>query len=75
MKHPDDDYELVDHNDVLQVGARHKKPCSDDLVLQVFHRTTGGGRSVLIEREQAAELHDWLGRWLAEGWDGVRRAT
>src|SRR5258707_322078 len=73
VKYPQDAYELVDHNDVLQIMPRHKKPCSDDLVLRVLHRTTRGGRAVLIERGQAEELRDWLTRWLAEGWDGVRR--
>lgn len=29
------------------------------------------GKSVLLSRAQVEDLHDWLGRWLAEGWDGV----
>lgn len=68
-----DSFEIADHNDVLQVLPRHVKPCSDDLLLKVFHRTTGGGRSVLLSRRQAEGLHEWLSRWLAEGWDGVKK--
>jgi hypothetical protein len=73
MKHPQDAFELIDGTDVLRAAARHVRPCSDDLVLQVFHRTTGGARSVLVRRPDAERLHAWLGRWLAEGWDGVKR--
>jgi hypothetical protein len=29
------------------------------------------GRSVLLSRAQVEDLHDWLSRWLAKGWDGV----
>lgn len=29
------------------------------------------GRSVLLSRAQVEDLYEWLGRWLAEGWDGV----
>ena len=29
------------------------------------------GKSVLLSRAQVEDLHDWLSRWLAEGWDGV----
>jgi len=68
-----DAYEAVDHIDVLQVKPRHIKPCTDDVVLSVFHRTTGSGRSVLLTRQHAAVLRDWLDRWLSEGWDGVPR--
>lgn len=29
------------------------------------------GKSVLLSRAQVEDLHGWLTRWLAEGWDGV----
>ena len=66
-------YQAVDGNFVLQFGPRHVRPVSDDLVAQVFHSTTGGGRSALVRRDQAEALRDWLSAWLAEGWDGVQR--
>jgi hypothetical protein len=30
------------------------------------------GKSVLLSRAQVEDLHGWLTRWLAEGWDGVK---
>jgi hypothetical protein len=68
-----DAFEIIDHNDVLRLAPRHKKPCTDDVVAAIFHRTTGGGRSVLLTRARVQELRDWADRWLAEGWDGVPR--
>jgi len=68
-----DAYRALDHTDLLQVRPRHTTPCTDDVVLTVSHRTTGGGRSVLLSRGQASALRDWLDRWVAEGWDGVPR--
>jgi hypothetical protein len=71
---PDDRYEHHEpDNTVLTVGPRHITPVTDDLVLAVRHRTTGGGRSALLSRPSVAGLHAWLGRWLADGWDGVPR--
>jgi hypothetical protein len=70
---PADTYQAADHTDVLQLTPRHKRPCTDDVVLSVFHRTTGGGRSVLLTRAMATTLRDWLHRWISEGWDGVPR--
>ncbi len=72
---PTDAFEFVDSNDALQLLPRHKRPRTDDLVLRVFHRTTGAGRSVLLAREDALRLYGWLGRWLDEGWDGVPKVT
>lgn len=66
-------FESVDGVDALQVGPRGKKSGEDVLVLSVFHRTTGGGRSNLLTRAHAAALHAWLGWWLANGWPGVPR--
>jgi len=60
-------------NGVLRVGPRHTRPVTDDLVLSVRHRTTGDGRSFLLDKDKAVQLRDWLSRWLDEGWDGVRR--
>jgi len=60
-------------NTVIQVTARHVKPITDDLLIKVFHRTTGGGRSALLDRDAVAELHAALGAWLDDGWPGVRK--
>ncbi|MFE3711230.1 hypothetical protein ACFXPE_38435, partial [Streptomyces scopuliridis] len=54
----------------LAFTSRHKKPCSDDLVVQAFHPTTGASRAFLMFRREAEELHAALGKWLAEGWAG-----
>ena len=73
---PKQPLQQTDHNDVLQFGPRYKAAGSyqtDELVASVFHRTTGGGRSALLRRPQVEELHAWLGRWLAGGWDGTER--
>ena len=71
---PADALELIDvTNDVLQLIPRHRKPMSDDVVLKTFHRTTGSGRSFLLDRGAVQALHEWIGRWLEEGWDGVTR--
>jgi hypothetical protein len=69
----DDPFQHIDQNDVLEFGPRHKRPVTDDLVAQIFHRTTGGGRSALLPRSEVARLHAWLGQWLEQGWDGVTR--
>jgi hypothetical protein len=66
-------YDLTENVDRLHVGPRHVRPVSDELVLSVAHRTIGDPRSILVSRRDAEELHAWLGRWLAEGWDGVER--
>ncbi len=66
-------YQAVDHTGVLQVKPRHFRPCTGDVVLSVFHRTIGGGRPVLLTRQHATALRDWLARWISEGWDGGPR--
>lgn len=66
-------FEAVMATDVLQLKGRCKPPAEDEVVLCVFHRTTGGGRSILLERSQVEALHEWLGKWLADGWPGVPR--
>ena len=62
-------------NDVLLLGPRHQRPCTDDLVLSVQHRTYGDSsrRSILLSRAQAGELLQWLSAWYEHGWDGVAR--
>lgn len=66
-------FEHVNGTDVLRVGPRHRQPVTDELVAQVYHRTTGGGRSALLTRPAAVALWLWLGQWIAEGWDGMPR--
>jgi hypothetical protein len=51
----------VDRYMILQLGPRTARPGnSRELVLQVFHRTTGGGVSVLIEPDQVGILARWF---------------
>lgn len=66
-------FEAVMATSVLQVKGRYKPPAEDEVVLCVLHRTTGGGRSILLERSQVEALHEWLDKWLAGGWPGVPR--
>jgi hypothetical protein len=54
----------------ITVGATHKKPLSDTVLVQVFHPTTGASRSFLLTRDEVKELHGVLGKWIAEGWAG-----
>ncbi|MEU7243397.1 hypothetical protein [Streptomyces sparsogenes] len=56
--------------EALTFMSRHKKPCSDDIVVRAFHPTTGASRCFLLYRAEAEELHAALGKWLAEGWAG-----
>jgi len=60
-------------NTVLQVTARHVRPITDDLLIKVFHRTTGGGRAALLDRAAVTQLYIALGAWLVDGWPGVRK--
>lgn len=51
----------VDRYSILQLGPRYARPGnSRELVLQVFHRTTGGAVSVLIEEDQVGVLARWF---------------
>src|SRR5262249_51082539 len=63
--------EDVQANLRLDVGPRHKMPITDDVVLSVGTRGGYSSRSILLTRARAEELHDWLGKWLANGWEGV----
>jgi hypothetical protein len=67
-------FQHTDRNDVLQFRPRyHGRAGTDELVASIAHRTTGDGRSALLRRPDAEELYNWLGDWLAQGWDGVPR--
>jgi len=48
------------HLMVLQLGARYARPQDDATVLSVFHRTTDGSVSVLLERDDFTVLAQWL---------------
>lgn len=53
-------FQLVGGNDVFQLGPRYTRPYDDTTVLSVFHRTTGGGVSWLIEEGRLAIFAEWL---------------
>lgn len=68
------------HLELHQVGTRTMlavAPRGVTIGTDELHIGIGGavydtyGRSVLLSRAQVEDLHDWLSRWLAEGWDGV----
>ena len=54
----------------ITVGATHKTPNSDTVLINVFHPTTGGGRTFLLTRDEVTELHGVLGEWIEKGWAG-----
>jgi hypothetical protein len=54
----------------ITVGSTHKQPISDDVMIWVFHPTTGGGRSIVLSRADVERLHKQLGTWLESGWAG-----
>jgi hypothetical protein len=55
-------------NMIVQLGARYARPLDDTTVLNVFHRTTDGGISVLLERDEFHTLAQWLaGQWPVPG--------
>lgn len=59
----------VNGRNVLEFGPRYSRRAYDDTtVIQCFHRTLGGGVSVLFERNDFATFTRWLaepgeGRW------------
>jgi len=68
------------HLELHQIGTRTMlavAPRGVAIGTDELHIGIGGavydtyGRSVLLSRAQVEDLHDWLSRWLAEGWDGV----
>lgn len=55
-------------NMIVELSARYARPLDDTTVLNVFHRTTDGGISVLLERDEFHTLAQWLaGQWPAPG--------
>jgi hypothetical protein len=45
---------------ILSFHARYSRPYDDTTVVSVFHRTTNGRVSVLLEREDFRDLAAWL---------------
>lgn len=60
--------QIADGADILAMRPRSTKP-DDTIVASIGHRYAS--RSVLLSRAKVAELHEFTGKWLAEGWDGV----
>ena len=44
----------------LYLGPRHAKPVTDDVILQVAQRTTGGGASILLDVADVSRAVCWL---------------
>lgn len=66
-----DRLQIIGVGDVLSMRPRSAQP--DDTVVLVVGYLSGNVKSILLSRAQVAELHEFTGRWLTEGWDGVRR--
>jgi hypothetical protein len=47
-------------NAVLQFGPRFNPPIDATMILNIFHRTTDGGISVLLELDKVRALHEYL---------------
>lgn len=47
-------------NMVLNFGPRYAKPVDNTMIMSVFHKTTDGSVSVLIDDLSAVALADWL---------------
>jgi hypothetical protein len=47
-------------NKVIQFGPRYTKPLDHTMVLSVFHRTTDGSVSVLLDDQAVTDLTRWL---------------
>ncbi len=45
---------------ILEFCSRYARPQDDMTVMNVFHRTTDGGVSVLLEREDIRPLANWF---------------
>lgn len=51
----------VNGREVLEFGPRYTRMAYDDtMIVQLFHRTLGGGVSVLLERYHFADFARWL---------------
>ncbi|MGH3745783.1 MAG: hypothetical protein ACRDT8_00105 [Micromonosporaceae bacterium] len=53
-------FQLLDGNIVLEFGPRYRKPLDRTLIMSVFHRTTGGGRSLLLNEAGVKGLREFL---------------
>ena len=49
----------------LRIAQQYAGMPQHGLVFHVEQRTTGAGRAVLLTPQQVAEVHAWLGEWLA----------
>ncbi len=58
--------------EMLAVNPRSTSHPTDELLIGIGRHDYGGGKSIIVSRTQAQELHDWLAGWLAGGWDGVK---
>lgn len=47
-------------NSVIQFGPRYNPPVDATMSLSIFHRTTDGGISVLLDVDRVRELHEYL---------------
>lgn len=50
----------TDPNLILLLGPRHTTPITDDVIMSVSHRTTGGSIGVLLEPADVERLSLWL---------------
>lgn len=57
----------VNGADQFRIAQQYKDMPQHGLVFRVEQRTTGAGRAVLLTPQQVAEVHTWLGEWLANG--------
>ncbi len=55
-------YSFTRMNDLMEVTERLARP--RDVVIRISHRTTGGGRSILLDAADVAALRDALSAWL-----------
>ena len=55
----------TNHAERLRVAQQYAGMPQHGLVFYVEQRTTLAGRAVLLTPQQVAEVHAWLGEWLA----------
>jgi hypothetical protein len=55
----------VDGHDRLRLAQQYQGMPQHGLNFRVEQRTTLAGRAVLLTPAQVAEVHAWLGEWLA----------
>jgi hypothetical protein len=56
---------------ILAIGPRYAKPLDNTVVLDVHHRTTGGGVSVLLDDLAVKKLADFMSQPLPHGHHSV----